>query len=252
MQMGFETLEEMEAEFGEYYSDYDREKDVFVDDDGYYHLVHRNIFYRVTATYSDDKIYFKSVERLSSVEGVSMIKRGDGVAFETDTAISVYKDGCSVNAGEGVFPYGVSLNIEKLTSGILFFNAQKAMENLCEKMTVYEITAMRNNMKVQPNGTVTVTFDIPKDYDMDKVAVFYVSPEGEAEKLKSEVDENGTFATVKLTHFSTYVLAETKDAVVAAPKTVDGSQIVYPAVLLFVSGAAIALISFDKKRKFVM
>ena len=252
MQIGFETLEEMEVEFGEYYDDYDREKDVFVDEDGYYHLVHRNIFYKLTATYSNGNIYYKAVEKLSSVDGISMIKRGEEVTTNNNNSLLWYKDGCSVRAEQGVFPDGAIVSIEKVTSGALFLNAQNALADIANKMFVYEINATDNNIKIQPKGTVNMTVEIPKDYDLDSVAVFYVSPEGKAEKLGGEVDKKNFTIDLKLTHFSTYVVAEMKDAAVVAPKTADGNEMTGQMTLWLMSGVAIALIVYDKKRRYMV
>lgn len=83
-----------------------------------------------------------------------------------------------------------------------------ALKEVATKFVAYEITATKNNVKVQPNGTVTATFDIPTDFDAAKTTVYYVDDNGKAEELTTTVDAVTRKATAKLTHFSTYVVAE--------------------------------------------
>lgn len=83
-----------------------------------------------------------------------------------------------------------------------------ALKDVANKFVAYEITATKNNVKVQPNGTVTATFDIPSDFDTTKTTVYYVADDGKTEELTTTVDAATRKVTAKLTHFSTYVVAE--------------------------------------------
>ena len=90
-------------------------------------------------------------------------------------------------------------------------NVKKVLKNVSEKFVVYEITATSENVAVQPDGKVKATFDIPEGYDPAKVIVVYVSDDGSTELVPSTVNADGKTIAAELSHFSKYVVAETKD-----------------------------------------
>lgn len=114
----------------------------------------------------------------------------------------------SVKALENVFPENTVVKIEKLTSGQTFNIADKALGQTAEKFVAYDITATSENVSVQPNGTAKATFDIPDGYDLDNIAVIYVSNDGTTETLTSVVDKENKTVTAELSHFSIYAVVE--------------------------------------------
>lgn len=84
-------------------------------------------------------------------------------------------------------------------------------EKLKEKVSqfiAYEIKATNNDESVQPSGTVNATFKIPEGFDADKVELFYISEDGEVEKIEVTVDEEAKTITAELTQVGTYVVGE--------------------------------------------
>lgn len=84
-------------------------------------------------------------------------------------------------------------------------------EKLKEKVSqfiAYEIKATNNDESVQPSGAVNATFKIPEGFDVDKVELFYISEDGEVEKIEVTVDEEAKTITAELTQVGTCVVGE--------------------------------------------
>lgn len=75
------------------------------------------------------------------------------------------------------------------------------------KKTYFDIKLIKDNQEIQPNGYVTVYIPIPKEYDSERIEIYYVDVENETHKLIEGTiqGEDYTFTT---NHFSTYVLVE--------------------------------------------
>lgn len=75
------------------------------------------------------------------------------------------------------------------------------------KKTYFDIKLIKDNQEIQPNGYVTVYIPIPKEYDNERIEIYYVDVENETYKLIEGTiqGEDYTFTT---NHFSTYVLVE--------------------------------------------
>ncbi len=75
------------------------------------------------------------------------------------------------------------------------------------KKTYFDIKLIKDNEEVQPNGYVTVYIPIPKEYDNERIEIYYVDEENETfEPIEGTIQgEDYTFTT---NHFSTYVLVE--------------------------------------------
>lgn len=75
------------------------------------------------------------------------------------------------------------------------------------KKTYFDIKLIKDNQAVQPNGYVTVYIPIPKEYDSERIEIYYVDVENARYKLIEGTiqGEDYTFTT---NHFSTYVLVE--------------------------------------------
>ena len=55
------------------------------------------------------------------------------------------------------------VKVEEIKSGSVKQTVDKAMESVAEKYVAYEFTATKDNVAVQPNGKLAVTFAIPSD-----------------------------------------------------------------------------------------
>ena len=120
--------------------------------------------------------------------------------------------GTLFEANEGVFTAGTELKIEEIKQdNPTFESAKNILKDVCNEFILYDITAVLNGAKVQPNGEVTVTFNIPDGFGKD-VEVFFVSDDGTYEKLESEVNEDGKTITARLNHFSNYAVCKVSDS----------------------------------------
>ncbi len=105
------------------------------------------------------------------------------------------------------FEGNTTVKVEEIKSGNTMQTVNKAMETVAEKYVAYEFTAIKDNVAVQPNGKLEVTFAIPDGYS-NNVTVFYMAKDGKLDKLNTTVNAKERTATVELEHFSTYILAD--------------------------------------------
>lgn len=116
--------------------------------------------------------------------------------------------GIVFEANEGVFAEGTQLTVEEIkTDNPNYESVKNILSEVTGTFTVYDISAVLNGAEVQPNGEVTVNFNIPEGYGTD-VAVFYISDAGTYEKLESLVSEDGKTVSAKLNHFSSYAVCK--------------------------------------------
>lgn len=161
---------------------------------------------------------------------------------DTTKAINVSKSGVTVKAAENVFPNNTEIVITELKADD---KIKKAISGQAENPLCFDISALLSGKKIQPDGEVTVTFSVPEKYNIKSTELFYISDSGKAERISTVKDEKNRTLTAKLTHFSTYVLAE---KTVVTPKTGDGSRALTAGLLVLIS-AGLMLISGKKYYK---
>ena len=146
---------------------------------------------------------------LASFLLVSLCACGDKGGASSEILISVGKtEQVEVKAAENVFPENTVVEIKAVTSGDQYTAVDTALKSTASKFEAYDITAKSENVTVQPNGTVKATFNIPQSFDINKVAVVYVSDEGKVETLPFTVDKDTKTVTAELSHFSFYAVIE--------------------------------------------
>lgn len=154
-----------------------------------------------------------------------------------------------VKAGNGVIPSGTSMKISKVVTGAQYSDAKAVTNTVADKIAVFEIDLLSSsNTKIQPNGKLSITTDIPSGFDASKVAVYRLSTDGKSfTKLLSSV--YGGKVTFETDHFSTYMIVqESAEAVaVKAPVTGDNSPL---ALLVFVLLSAMVTLGVSIKRNF--
>lgn len=169
------------------------------------------------AIYSDSVVNIKinNATLTGGESGGKQINVADGSTVEIindkkdePKPITVQKDGITVNAAAGVFPADTVINIEKIADKSTLKNVESVLKNIGTKSIAFNITATSNSTTVQPNGKVSVTFAVPKEYDMNKVALYYVSDKNVAQKLEITKDTANRTVTAELDHFSVYALTE--------------------------------------------
>lgn len=122
------------------------------------------------------------------------------VDYKTDKGIKI--------SDNKAFAAGTVVTAKQLTNGAIFEKAAAAMQGVSSKYQVFEFDATLGGATVQPNGKITVTFDLPEGYNADKLGMFYVKDGKIAEQIKINVDKANKTVTAELEHFSAYVLAE--------------------------------------------
>lgn len=99
------------------------------------------------------------------------------------------------------------VKVEEIQSGNVKQTIDKAMKEIAANYVAFDFTATKNNVSVQPNGKLTVTFAIPNGFS-NNVAVFYMAASGTLEELNATVSTADKTVTVRLEHFSVYILAD--------------------------------------------
>ena len=168
-------------------------------------------------------------------------------------AINISKNGVTVTAAENVFPDNTEIVITEIKTDD---KIKKAISGLSDNAICFDITALLSGEKVQPNGEVAVTFSVPEKYNIKNIELYYVSDSGKAEKINTVKDEKNRTLTAKLTHFSTYVLAEqtasgaktesgnsdtSTKKTVRSPKTGDDSSVLSMGIIMFAAFGAMAV-----------
>ncbi len=116
--------------------------------------------------------------------------------------------GTLFEANEGTFEKGSEIRVEEIKEDNPAFESVKnILKEICKEFKLYDITAYLNGAKIQPNGEVTVTFEIPKGFGKN-VAVYYITENGSYEKLESAVSEDGSTVKTKISHFSNYAVCK--------------------------------------------
>ena len=157
------------------------------------------------------------------------------------------------NAGK-VFEDGTVVTVEKITQGTIYDTVKKALEKVVAKMdntAIFEFTATKDGKPVQPGGSLSVTFDIPKNLTASNLKMFYVSEDGKYEEVQITVDTKANTVTATLTHFSTYVLANVAPAANdgnGVPQTGDTSALTLYVCVLAMSMAGLTILLVNKRR----
>ena len=151
------------------------------------------------------------------------IKDAEGKSLSYDDldtdAQEVYnqKFNFSAKAADGVIADGASLSVEKVLAGKDYEAAKNVTKDVANHIAVFNINLFKEGAKIQPNGKIEFTVDVPKNFNSDLVAVYRLSEDGKSyTKLESTVkDGKVTFLT---DHFSTYMIVEEKQEVVEPSK----------------------------------
>ncbi len=115
----------------------------------------------------------------------------------------------TITEGKKNVPSGATLVVNEVKSNTVGY---KSTLSLLEKVIdisrayVYDIKLMKDGVKVQPDGMISVTGKIPDGLDESKVVVYRINDDNSYTKLKSSV--KGKKVTFETDHFSHYVIAE--------------------------------------------
>ncbi len=181
---------------------------------------------------------------------------GEKTQAELPCAFKDETTGIEIKTDEGVFQEGTKIKIEVIEKEHTEFEKVKtALKEVGSNFVAYDVSAIRDNVVVQPNGTVTVSFKIPEGFGKN-VAVFYISDDGISEKLESAISEDGKSISATLSHFSSYAVVELDNA--DTETNVDNATdensgnilwIIIAIISVVVIAGAVITIIFIKKKK---
>ncbi len=158
-------------------------------------------------------------------------------------------------AAEGVFAEGTEIKISELTKGTSEYSTAKiALSGISSQYRLFSIKAYLEGAEIQPNGEVTVHFDIPNAYG-ENVAVYHISNDGQQEKLESVISEDGKTVSVTLSHFSVFAICNTAAKVQKSyfdeGDTDDGNTVavvIFIIAIVLILGGIVAFLFFKRGR----
>lgn len=131
---------------------------------------------------------------------------------ETDAVVTIItfgheSTGITLQAEASVIGAADELSINEIVSGDDYTLAAKALKDISTKFKLYDMALVdEDGNVVQPEGEVVVSIPIPDDYDINKLAVYYIASDGTIAQMSGYVSgENYIFTT---DHFSLYALVE--------------------------------------------
>ena len=118
----------------------------------------------------------------------------------------------SIKAANGVIDDNSTLSLTKVLAGSDYEAAKEVTKDAASHIAVFNIDLLKDGAKIQPNGNIEFTVDVPNNFNNDLIAVYRLSSDGTSYvKLTSSVkDGKVTFVT---DHFSTYIIAEEKQVI---------------------------------------
>lgn len=108
--------------------------------------------------------------------------------------------GVRVSADKGVLPEGVQVIVTEITSGSDYDNAVSALSTIGKNFKLYDVRFVdADGNEVSPNGTVTVIFPVPADYNSAAAAVYRISDNGAKTLIKGTIDGSSYSVITKST-----------------------------------------------------
>lgn len=126
-----------------------------------------------------------------------------------------------MDAAKGVVPDGSIFKVAGVDeTSKVYADAKTVLNGVVSDgaFRVYDINLLNSsNVKIQPNGKLSISVTLPNEFDQSKVAVYRINDDNTYTELKSKV-VNG-LVIFETDHFSTYVIAEKTAASAKSPET---------------------------------
>ncbi len=128
---------------------------------------------------------------------------------DIQSAITDKDTGISIECSDE-FEEGTVIEVSEITDG-------KSVQIISEKFgetksKIFDITPLKDGVKVQPDGKVTVKIPIPEGFNSEKLIVVYIdSVNGTTQNLPTKIV--GKFIEFETDHFSHYAVVEVKGKV---------------------------------------
>lgn len=177
-----------------------------------------------------------SKDAISSVEKEDTVNK---ITLKAESATIISKD--------------VEFKTSVVTETNEIFNTIKTYLKNPELAKIYDIDLLENNKKIQPNGNVTLTFEI-ENMDINKVKAYRINDDNTLTELETKIVDGKL--EVITNHFSVYILTEeqisttvvdTNEDQIENPDTGDQMVYVLPTITLVI--LSIAFVSFKLKSK---
>jgi hypothetical protein len=144
-----------------------------------------------------------------------------------------------------------SLSVGRVLDGDVYDNARLIVRNKASRSVVFDIDLLdESGISVQPDGIVSISTDLPEDFNADNVSVYRISEDGNScTKLDSTI--TGSRISFDTDHFSIFVIAQDADgtsAASASPRTADEAPLEALGFVLAAAFMAFAL-NAGKMRK---
>lgn len=120
------------------------------------------------------------------------------------------QSGVKLEADKDVLPNEATLKVTKVDSGSDFENVKNLLGDKTNQFAAYDISIMKDNQKIQPNGSVMVQMPIPSTYDVNNLRLYHIFDDGKMDEVPFTVNEEEQVIEFNTNSFSIYVLAELK------------------------------------------
>ena len=154
------------------------------------------------ATYTKTGVGGMVCEHCGDVQSIYEIPM---LEIEDSDVVADKKNDISVYFPEGTFDGDVEVEVTPVEEGEAYKLISHKEGNF--KVTMFDINITADGQKVQPNGTVLVQIPLPKGYNQNKCAVYYVADDGTMEELKTYHYKDG-YVYFETDHFSYYAILE--------------------------------------------
>lgn len=128
----------------------------------------------------------------SEIEKLRAIEKKDDT-----TGVSVI---CSYKSYDG----DVEISVTEIFDGTSYHILNTEKGNFQKQL--FDIATMVDGKKVQPNGSVFVKIPLPAGYNAQKTVVYYITNDGQLEKIESKVEDG--YIIFETTHFSFYAIVD--------------------------------------------
>ena len=116
------------------------------------------------------------------------------------------KTGVSVICSDKSYDGDVEISVTEIFDGTSYHILNTEKGNFQKQL--FDIATMVDGKKVQPNGSVFVKIPLPAKYNAQKTVVYYITNDGQLEKIESKVEDG--YIIFETTHFSFYAIVDEK------------------------------------------
>ena len=179
------------------------------------------------------------------------------VVDDTKQEVTTIRDNQTGMTVTGRFPQNAQLSVGVLNSGSIYDTVSKLWKKDAQKSIIYDVALLKDGKTIQPDGSVTMTIPVPKEYDEKKSVLYHITKQIDgtytSEKMKVQVKDGvytfttdglGMFAIVQTKNDTTQLISNKPHT--NAPQTGDVTRT--GALLFTIMLSAGALCIAEKKR----